>query len=145
MRRLLILLLVLVAHVANSQTKITWKTLGDVTFTDKYSEEVQANFYYPHFGASVTALEGEKVYLTGYMLVFDPKEGIYILSQFPYASCFFCGAGGPESIVELNLLPGHPKFKMDERVTIVGTLALNWDDIYHCNYILKDASLYDED
>jgi hypothetical protein len=145
MLRLITLLLVLIASVAKSQTKITWETLEDVTFTDKYHEEVQANYYYPTFGESVKALEGEQVFLTGYMLVFDPKEGIYILSCYPYSSCFFCGTGGPESIVELKLLPKHPKFKMDQRVTIIGTLALNADDIYQCNYILKDAKVYKPD
>jgi hypothetical protein len=142
MPKLMIILFLLIAPLAKSQTKITWSTLKDVTFTDKYSEEVQANFYYPHFGKSVKALEGQQVILKGYMLVFDAKEGIYILSRYPYASCFFCGTGGPETIVELKLLPKHPKFKMDQIVTIVGILALNQNDIYQCNYILKDAEVY---
>ncbi|MEM7109295.1 MAG: DUF3299 domain-containing protein, partial [Bacteroidota bacterium] len=63
-------------------------------------------------------------------------------SRYPYASCFFCGSGGPESIVELQLKPDHPKFKMDQRVTITGTLVLNYDDIYQCNYIMTDAEIY---
>ena len=90
MLRLLILVFILIAPVAKSQTKITWETLEDVRFTDKWSEEVQANYYYPHFGQSVKALEGKEVYLTGYMLVLDPKQGVYILSCYPYSSCFFC-------------------------------------------------------
>ena len=145
MPRLSILLFVLIAPVARSQTEITWKTLEDVTFTDKYSEEVKANFYYPHFGSSVKALEGKQIFLKGYMLVLDRKKGIFILSRYPYASCFFCGSGGPESIVELRLRPNHPKFKMDQRVTILGTLALNQDDIYQCNYILEGAEPYEPD
>ena len=145
MPKLLILLFILIAPVAKSQTEITWKILEDVRFTDKYSEEVQANFYYPHFGESVKALEGKKVFIEGYMLVFDRKAGIHILSRNSYSSCFFCGNGGPETIIELKLLPNHPRFKMDQIVTITGTLALNQDDIYQCNYILKDAKVYELD
>lgn len=142
MIRLTIIFLFFIATPGMSQTGISWNTLDDVQFSEKYSEEAQGYYYYPNFGSTVKALEGKQVYLEGYMLVIDPGEGIYILSRYPYASCFFCGSGGPESIVELKLLPDHPKFKMDQRITMLGTLELNYDDIYQCNYILKDARVY---
>ncbi|NJN24899.1 MAG: DUF3299 domain-containing protein [Cyclobacteriaceae bacterium] len=128
-----------------SQTKITWETLGDVRFTDKYSKELDAYFFYPHFGSSVKELEGKEVFLKGYMLAIEPKKGIYILSRNPFAACFFCGNGGPESIVELKLKPDHPKFKMDQVVTMRGRLKLNKDDVYQCNYIFAEAEVYRPD
>jgi len=143
-RILSIFLLILIATPGISQIEITWSSLSDVRFTDKYSEEVQAYFYYPHFGESVKELEGKEVYLKGYMLALDPQENIFILSQNPFADCFFCGNAGPESIVELNLKPNQPNFKMDQVVTIKGKLKLNRDDIYHCNYILEDAEVFKE-
>ena len=30
--------------------------------------------------------------------------GVFVLSQNPYADCFFCGYGGPESAIELKLI-----------------------------------------
>lgn len=129
---------------AFAQTEINWQTLKDVTFTDKYSEEVEEYFYYPHFGDKIKALAGKKVYIRGYVLVLDAQTDFYILSSNPYASCFFCGSGGPESIVELKLKPGHRKFRMDEVVTFVGKLVLNRDDIYQCNYILDKAEVFEE-
>ncbi|MEQ9165847.1 MAG: DUF3299 domain-containing protein [Fulvivirga sp.] len=140
---ILFILIFITVRTSIAQTEITWQTLGNVRFTDKYSEEVEAYFYYPHFGEKVKALEGKKVYLKGFLLTIDPKENIYILSRYPFASCFFCGNGGPESIVELRLKPNHPNFKMDQIVTILGTLKLNQDDIYSCNYILLEAEVYD--
>lgn len=125
-----------------AQIKISWETLADVHFTDKYIEAEDAYYYYPHFGNSVKALEGKEVYLKGYMLPLAPKEGFFILSRNPYAACFFCGASGPESIVELQLKPGYPQFRMDQLVTIKGYLKLNQDDIYSCNYILEEAEVY---
>ena len=142
MSKFLIISFLLAANVAKSQTEITWKTLDDVTFTDKYNEEAQGYFYHPNFGSTVKALEGKQVFLNGYMLVIDPSKNVYVLSRYPYLSCFFCGNGGPESVVELKLRPNHPKFKMDQRVTILGTLELNYDDIYQCNYMLRDAEVY---
>lgn len=145
MLRLLIIPLLFLATPGMSQIEITWKTLTDVRFTDKYSEEEEAYYYYPHFGSSVKALEGKEVFLTGYMLTIEPKMGIYILSRNPFAACFFCGKGGPESIVELKLKPGHSKFKMDQVVTIKGKFKLNQDDLYQCNYILEEAEAYKPD
>ncbi|GAA0196194.1 hypothetical protein GCM10009122_60690 [Fulvivirga kasyanovii] len=142
MLRLLIIGLIATTSMASAQTAITWEILGDVEFTDKYSEEVEAYYYYPHFGPNVKDLDGQMVYIKGYMLPINPKKGVYILSKNPYASCFFCGNGGPESIIELKLQPGHPKFRMDEVVTIKGRLKLNRDDIYQCNYILEEAKVY---
>lgn len=116
----------------------------DVQFTDKYSQEVDAYYYYPHFGPKVKSLEGKHVCLKGYILAIDDKKGIYILSRNPYSACFFCGNGGPESIVELKLNPNHPRFTMDQVVTIKGRLRLNQDDVYQCNYILESAEVYRE-
>jgi hypothetical protein len=133
------ILILFSASPAFSQTKINWKTFGDVDWTDKYSEEEDVYYYYPNFGPSVKELEGTEVVLKGFMLILGTEEKIYILSRYPYASCFFCGAAGPDSIVQLKLKPGHPKFKIDQRVSIKGKLKLNRDDFDQCNFILTDA------
>lgn len=142
MVRLYTILFFVLSTPVCAQTEITWDILSDVQFTDEYSEEEEAYYYYPHFGPSVKVLEGKEVYLKGYMLILDPKKGIFILSRHPYAACFFCGSGGPESIVELKLKPDHPKFRMDQVVTMRGFLKLNQNDVYQCNYILEKAELY---
>ena len=54
------------------------------------------------------------------------------------ASCFFCGASGPESVIEINF-KSVPPFKTDQVVTITGVLELNKYDVDHFNYILNKA------
>ncbi|MAZ01364.1 MAG: DUF3299 domain-containing protein [Flavobacteriales bacterium] len=126
-----------------SQIEITWETLADVEFTDTYIEEEDGYYYYPHFGMSVRELAGKEVILRGFILSFSAvEEGYYILSKSPFASCFFCGSGGPETVVELNLKSKKDYFEMDEVVTMKGVLRLNSDDIYQCNYILDKAQVY---
>ena len=142
MRRLIIIGLLFLATPCFSQKEITWETLTDVRFIDKYSEEVHAYYYYPLFGPSVKALEGKEVYLQGFFLAVDPDEGIYMLSRYPFSACFFCGKSGPESVVQLYL-KNKPKFNMDEIVTLKGKFKLNQDDLYQCNYILDGAEPYD--
>jgi len=142
MLKFLTIFLLFIGFTDDSPIEITWETLRDVSFTDKWSDELNAYYYHPKFGSSVKGLEGKEVYIKGYMLAVDPVEGIFILSRNPFASCFFCGASGPESIVELELTPGHPRFYMDQIVTIKGIFRLNKDNVYQCNYIIEAAEVY---
>ncbi len=141
MRKFFFVFLLLFTMLGFAQTKITWETLRDVQFTDKYSQDLDAYYYYPHFGVSVKALEGKELIIDGFMLVISRKNEAFVLSKNPYAQCFFCGNGGPESIIELDMKPGYPYFKMDQRVTIKGRLKLNQDNFYRCNYILEEAEV----
>ena len=124
-----------------SQIEISWQDLEDVEFSETYVEEVDQYILFPHFGLDVRELEAKEIVLSGYILALDPNEGYYVLSKGPFASCFFCGAGGPETIVELSLKSDKDSFYMDEFATIKGILKLNIDDIYRCVYILEDAEV----
>jgi hypothetical protein len=102
-------------------------------------EDVYGYIQIPYFGIEVEALDNKEVKITGYMLTLSPDEGIFVLSQNPYADCFFCGFGGPESAIELRLKPGYDDFIMDELVTVTGTLRLNREDVSSGVYIMDDA------
>ncbi len=41
--------------------------------------------------------------------------------------------------MELQFKTSGNTFRTDERVTLKGRLKLNWDDLEHCNYILRNA------
>ena len=120
MHKLCFFLLLFITKISFGQIEITWKTLEDVEFTDTYLEELDAYYYYPYFGPNVNALEGQEVILRGFVLAIDPVERYYILSKGPYASCFFCGGAGPETIVELELKSDKDYFLMDELITMKG-------------------------
>lgn len=125
-----------------NQTEITWETLTDVTFEDRYFEEEDAYFYFPTFGSTLMALQGKEVSITGFVLALNPEQGFYILSRHPYASCFFCGSGGPDSIIELRFKSDNVKFTMDEIVSVKGILRLNSSDPNECNFILDKAEVF---
>ena len=141
MSRLIVLFFILTPILGFSQIEITWETLSDVEFSDIYIDEVDEYFLYPHFGQSVRELEGSELILTGFILALDPADNYYVLSKGPFASCFFCGAGGPETVVELKLKSNKDYFVMDQMVTIKGVLKLYPDDIYQCNYIFEQAQV----
>lgn len=126
---------------AVNPVKLTWETLRDVTFKKKWYAEESIYMLSPTFGPSVQKLKNQQVSITGYILPVDLDANLYVLSAFPFSACFFCGGAGPETVMTLNFKKNSRKFKTDERLTFVGTLKLNSDDIYQMNYILDGATI----
>lgn len=128
--------------------KITWEMLKDVKFEERYFEEVQAHLLYPIFGESIKKMDGKNVYIRGFVIPADEVNNIYVLSANSYASCFFCGNAGPESVVDLDieLTPDlKKKLQLDAVFTFKGKLKLNSTDVDHLNYILEGAEVYEVD
>ncbi|MDF9800836.1 hypothetical protein OKW21_006099 [Catalinimonas alkaloidigena] len=124
-----------------SQSKINWRVLANIEYVERYVAAEDFYGYLPEFSDELKALEGKEVSIKGFMLPIDPDNNMFLLSQNPFASCFFCGGGGPESVVELNLKPGHPNFRMDQVVTMKGKLRLNNEDFEQMMYILDEAEV----
>jgi hypothetical protein len=123
-----------------------WKTLLKLTYNIKYDERIDDMAFIPIFTAEIKALEGKEIELKGYILPHDitkmDKSGknqgnMFMFSAFPAQSCFFCGAAGPESVVEVN--PKKPIPYSKNAVKIKGKLELNSSDFLRMTYLLKDA------
>jgi hypothetical protein len=126
---------------ANAQTVITWELLKDVTFVEVWSEEFQATWQVPKFGSKVKSLNNKKVQIRGYLIPVDVLADYYVLSAFPYSSCFFCGQAGPESVIEIQFAKQYTGLRMDKIITIRGTLRLNADDILQMNYVMENVEI----
>lgn len=121
--------------------KIDWAFLAKVTWDDRYFPAYDETVWYPDFDKEVLAADGTMVEIEGYIIPIDVESGFYVLSANPFASCFFCGNAGPESVLELQFTePLKNTYKTDEVAVFRGQLKLNWDDLEHCNYILQNAS-----
>ncbi len=120
--------------------KVDWSLLAKVTWKEKYYASYDETVWHPDFSKDVLALDSGLIEIEGYVIPVDVESGYYVLSANPFASCFFCGNAGPESVMELQFPKSMKKvFKTDEVVTFKGRLKLNWDDLEHCNYIMKNA------
>ncbi|QEC43089.1 DUF3299 domain-containing protein [Pseudobacter ginsenosidimutans] len=118
---------------------ISWQMLKDVSFKSKWNEEFQLDFMYPVFGENVKKLKGQKHRISGYMVPLNIKEGLYAVSRYTYAACYFCGKSGPESVVSLKFTKKPRRFKLDEYVTVSGTMDLNDKDVNDFIYIFRNA------
>lgn len=133
----LLSLLLLFLNTSWSQTQITWETLQDVEYDMSYDSTAGYVVMTPLYGETLTALHGKSVFLKGYVLPMDTDGSSYVLSAFPFSSCFFCGGGGKETVVELEV-PEGTEYKVDQILTFSGKLKLNTDP-FGLNYILTQA------
>ena len=122
----------------SAQKAIDWTLLGKVSFQSEYDESSQQYIEKPEYDAAITGLERQQVKIRGYVMPLDATGEQYILSGLPYSSCFFCGGGGIETVMELELSDKNLSFDLDEVVTFAGTFRLN-DDPLGLLYQLKAA------
>ena len=139
MNKMIYIVTFFISNSIFSQVEIDWLKLRDVYYKSEYREGVYGYVQTPYFGKEVEALNNKEVKITGFMLTLSPDEGIFVLSQNPYADCFFCGYGGPESAIELRLKEGYDDFLMDELVTVTGILRLNREDVSNGVYVMDNA------
>ena len=136
---LISLLLTLVTFTQKTYAQEVWKSLSEVTY--KISQDNFGELYVPVFSENIKKLEGKVVEADGYII---PFEGMFkpthiILSSLPLAECFFCGSGGPETVMEVML--SSPIKYTSKRVKVRGKLTLNTADPEKLMYILKEAVL----
>ena len=133
------LLLTLVTFTQKTYAQEVWKSLSEVTY--KISQDNFGELYVPVFSENIKKLEGKVVEADGYII---PFEGMFkpthiILSSLPLAECFFCGSGGPETVMEVLL--SSPIKYTSKRVKVRGKLTLNTADPEKLMYILKEGKL----
>ncbi len=132
---LLLCLFLLPCAIAQQPTS-AWKTLAKVKMQTR--QEKGYSIEYPMFSEEVKKLNQQTIVLKGYILPLDlekPKQ--FIFSQFPYNACFFCGAAGPETVMQV-----YSKTQVnysDKPIWIKGKLKINEKDPNQLMYVLEEA------
>ena len=138
----LVIFLIMASNSAYSQLKLSWKDIIDV-----YAKEVSFSEKNPALaikgqGKSLKDIEEKVITITGYFLDLDPEGEWFMVSKNPFATCFFCGGAGPETVLELIKFKNvKRKFKTDDIVEVTGTLKMiveNEDDVA---FVLYDAKV----
>jgi len=126
--------------VSMAQGSNFWQTLAQVHFEntkDKSGYTVEV----PVFSNYLKTFQGKHITLKGYVIPLEEVggSGKFMLSSLPFNLCYFCGAAGPETAVEVETTE---KVKFTTRnIVMEGTLVLNDRDPNHHIYILKAAKL----
>ncbi len=129
-----------VVDTVRGQEVLDWVTLADVKFKKEYSEELMLEYDVATFGNLIKEFDGKEVQISGYVIALDALGVSFVLSRNPNATCFFCGGGGPETIVDIKVKPKALKrYKMDERKTFKGILKMYPDNSGSFIYLLTEA------
>ena len=115
---------------------LVWPKLYDISYDKTASGP---DYMKPSFSEPVKKLDGTMVTIPGYMIPFQAgySGDHFILSSLPVNACFFCGVGGPETVIEVYMK--RPLKYNDQPVEIKGRFRLNQDDPNHLFYIIEDA------
>ena len=132
------LFFLLLSPMMHSQVMLTWDDFADVSFEPTYNEKYNAYFLMPTFGEEIKSYTGKKIVIKGYFLDISGSGEVFLVSRNPLASCFFCGAAGPETIIEVSFKE-KPPFRTDQVIFVEGILELNANNVERCNYILNQA------
>jgi hypothetical protein len=128
------------SQISWGQTTLTWDEMAAVKFEGKYDADLGIELQTAVFGERLQSLEGETIIISGYMIPIDPFATRYVLSRFQNANCFFCGNAGPETIIELRILPSYARrYPTDTYATFRGILELNASNLDTFNFVLLEA------
>lgn len=126
----------------NGFPSLVWPKLYDIRF--EKTKDTLGEYDKPIFNQATKALNGKVVSLPGYMVPFDngTKGKRFILTSLPLNACFFCGVGGPESVVEVYLK--ETITYTEKPIEIKGVLRLNDKDPDKMMYVIEQAEFLGE-
>ncbi|HEY9007074.1 DUF3299 domain-containing protein [Ohtaekwangia sp.] len=149
-RILLAIFLFILASSVNAQKKmaykgfpsLVWPKLYNITFVK--TQDRLGEVDKPVFTDAVKALNGKQITLPGYMVPFENgmKGNHFMLSSLPLNACFFCGVGGPETVVEV--FSTKPIAYTEKPIEIQGKLMLNDRNPDQMIYIVENAEVLGE-
>jgi hypothetical protein len=116
---------------------LTWKVLADIDYKKKPTKDYPEGVMFPVINHTLKAKQGKPIVMSGFVIPIDEKS--YALSKNVFASCFFCGKAGPESIVGIKLKNNGQKFKTDQYITLQGTFRYNDTDVEDWIYHIENA------
>jgi len=140
MFRLIVLYVVFYLPLSTqSQDKNFWHTLAEVGFKKEVRNGYEMEV--PQFSKYLKTWNGKKIKLKGFVIPVGEvgDESKFMFSSLPFNVCYFCGAAGPETIVEVE---SKEKIKFTSKaIWMEGILQLNEKDPNHHIYILKSANV----
>ena len=139
---LFLFLFVSLSNNTFSQEKITWKNVLDIYAKEFSLTEKTPTFIIDEKKMTLEDVENKKITIVGYFLDLDPDGEWFIISKNPFATCFFCGKAGPETVLELlGFKNVKKKFKSDDMVEVTGIFNSIYDLEGKLNFVLENVSM----
>jgi len=123
----------------NAQDSSHWLILAKVNYEKPQFISRGFETREPIFSQEVKNTEGKEVTLAGYIYPLKGQKASnhFVLSALPISSCFFCGQGGPETVVEVHAK--RPVSYSSSKIVMKGILRLHRSDPLGLIYSLEEA------
>lgn len=127
---------------AYGQKNITWGELSEVEWEETYDTLAGITLLEGNFSPHILALDSQEVYISGYVIPLDAMGLSYALSRTSFASCFFCGQAGPETVMELRVKPNsiEPRRQKNTLIKFKGLFRVNTQNDTGLHYELQNAA-----
>lgn len=122
----------------------TWQKLFKISYEILEDYDEYGDLTIPVFSEDVMKLSGKEITLTGYIFPFENalNSSHLMFTALPVNACFFCGVGGPESVVEIFM--NDQIDYVQGKISIKGVLELNDSNPEQMMYILNSGELVKE-
>jgi len=144
MQRILLLALLCFSTLLSAQdSKDHWNTLAMVNSESKFDDMMGMVVKTATPTAIAETLNGEEITIRGFVIALDAKAKLkhFMFSRYPQNMCFFCGAAGPESAMQVFLNEGETIDYTKDKIEIRGTLNIQKGDPSGLIYTLSNAEL----
>lgn len=125
------------SFIQSKPDTLSWKLLGVIKYIKKPNKDFPEGVMYPIVNSTLKEKNKKKIVMSGFIIPVDNVT--YALSKNVFASCFFCGQAGPETIMGIKFKGTTPRLKTDQYVTLEGTFRYNDSDVDDWIYHIDDA------
>jgi hypothetical protein len=118
-----------------------WNILAKVKTVQQKHKTGSYEVAVPVFAPDLLLLNDKMIVLQGYMIPLQElrKQNYFVLSRYPFSLCYFCGAAGVETVIEIN---SREQIRFTEdKITLKGVLKLNPNNPDQLLYVLEKAEL----
>ena len=144
MRLLIIICLLLSGLTVQSQdNQDPWNILAMVDTESKFDDLLGMPIITATPKPIAMAFHEKELTIKGYIIALAAKTELshFMFSRYPQNMCFFCGAAGPESAMQVFMKDGKKVDYTSDKVVIKGTLNIQSGDPSGLIYTLMDAEL----
>jgi len=143
--KLLVFLFLFTNVSLQAQTKSPdpWNILAMVDKESKFDDLLGMHVMTATPKPIVEPFNGKEITIRGYVIALAAKTELshFMFSRYPQNMCFFCGAAGPESAMQVFMNGGEKIDYTTDKVVVKGVLNIQKGDPSGLIYTLLDAEL----
>ena len=144
MQFLKLIFVILITSVGSNciaQGSPMWKTLGMVEKESTYDESLGMSIDKITVGFMPKSYQGQEITIDGYIIPLTGKisQSHFMISLFPANMCFFCGAAGPETAMQVFMANDKKVKYSDNKISVKGVLRINEQSSNGLLYTLEEA------